>query len=128
MGNLLSLQFWFDLRPAQLLTTFQTAFNAVILIFFAFFLIFLFLRKKKRGPYGPIFEKIYTFSLSNAFIGVLLWFFNYELIPFLAARFWFLIWGVSIAIWLWFIYKSLSKIPERMKKLAEESEFKKYMP
>ena len=128
MGNLLSLKFWFDLRPGSLLPGSQRIFIGVLFVLVICFLVFWFLQNKKKGLYTPFFSKLYSFSAVNAFIGLIIWFLNYELIPFLSARFWFLLWGISMIIWLIFIFKDLKKIPARKKELKEEKEFKKYIP
>jgi len=128
MGNLLSLKFWFDLRPDPMLSGSQKIFIGVVFILVISFLLFWFLKSKKKGLFAPFFNRLYLFSVVNAFMGLIIWFFNYELIPFLSARFWFLLWGISMIVWLVFIFKDLRKIPARKKQLEEEKEFKKYIP
>ena len=128
MENLLSLKFWFDLRPESLLPGSQRIFVGVLFILVVCFLVFWFLKKKKKGLYAPFFNSLYTFFAVNAFVGLIIWFLNYELIPFLSARFWFLLWGISMIVWLIFVFKDLKKIPARKKELEEEKEFKKYIP
>ncbi len=128
MENLLSLKFWFDLRPDSLLPSSERIFVSIIFVLIVGFVVFWFLKKKKKGLYTPFFDKLYNFSAINAFIGLIIWFLNYELIPFLSARFWFLLWGASMVIWLVFIFKDLKKVPARKKELEEEKEFKRYIP
>ena len=64
----------------------------------------------------------------NFFVGLILLFFSHELIPFLSARFWFLLWGLGIAVWLVFIFKALVAIPKKKKQIEKEREYKKYIP
>ncbi len=71
---------------------------------------------------------LYYFSFSNAFVGVVFLFFNYEQVPFLSARFWFLGWGMLMAVWLAFIFKLLVGIPAEKKRLAAAKEYRKYIP
>ncbi len=104
MGNLLSLKFWFDLRPGSLLPGSQRIFVGVLFVLVVCFLAFWFLKTKKKGLYIPFFNKLHLFSAVNAFVGLIIWFLNYELIPFLSARFWFLLWGISMIVWLIFIF------------------------
>jgi hypothetical protein len=129
MGNLLTFQYWLDLRPAS--------FNGwplkIILGFIVLLLILTVicsLGKKKwaKSLYAAFWGRAYFFFLTNVIIGLVLIFFNYEMVPFLSARFWFLLWGVSIIIWLVGIYKIIIKIPQKKAQAEKEKEFKKYIP
>lgn len=128
MGNLFKLNFWLDMRPPQLLPMYEKFFIGAIVILIIFSLVTYFFGFKRKGLYSPVWRSLYSFSLSNFFIGLFLFFFNYELVPFLSSRFWFLLWAVLMLVWLFFIIKSLVKIPEKKKKLEEEKEYKKYIP
>jgi hypothetical protein len=128
MQNLLSLNFWFNLKPGPLLPIYQQIFITIIIILAISFFILLIIKAKKVNLYNKFLEKLHSFSLINCFIGLILLFFNYELIPFLSSRFWFLLWGLGIIIWLFFIFKILKEIPERKKKILSEKEYKKYIP
>ena len=128
MGNLLSLKFWFNLRPGALLPIYQKTFVIFVLALIIFFLFCRLLAGRKRGLYTSFWRRLQSFSLANTFIGLILLFFNYELIPFLSARFWLLLWAALMLSWLVFVAKSLLAIPEKKKKLEEEKEYKKYIP
>jgi len=128
MGNLLSLKFWFNLRPGALLPIYQKTFVIFVLALIIFFLFCRLLTGRKRGLYTSFWRRLQSFSLANTFIGLILLFFNYELIPFLSARFWLLLWAALMLSWLVFVAKSLFKIPAAKKKLEEEKEYKKYIP
>jgi predicted membrane protein len=128
MGNLFTLKFWLNLRPPQMLPIYQKVFIGIIVFLLIFSFVSYFLGFKRRGLFSSFWKKLYSFSLSNFFIGLFLFFFNYELIPFLSGRFWFLLWIVIIFGWLFLIFKSLVKIPEKKKKIEEEKEYKKYIP
>jgi len=128
MGNLLSLKFWFNLRPGALLPIYQKTFIIFVLALVIFFLFCRLLTGRKKGLYISLWRRLQSFSLANAFIGLILLFFNYELVPFLSARFWLLLWAALMLVWLVFIAKSLLAIPEKKKKLEEEKEYRKYIP
>lgn len=127
MNNLLSFKFWLATRPPALLPIYQKIFFAIIIIFILLFFISWFLGKK-GGIYRKIWNRINAFSLSNALLGLVILFFNYELIPFLSSRIWFLFWAVLMAIWAYFIYKDFSKIPVIREEKEREKEYKKYIP
>ena len=128
MGNLLKLNFWFNMTPGNLT---QGALRLII-IFLAVLLIgvviFKILKNRKRNLYNKIWNKLYFFSLSNLIIGLVLLFFSYELLPFLSMRFWFLLLGLSMIVWLVFIFKVLNEIPKVKAKMAKEDEYRKYLP
>lgn len=128
MSNLLSLKFWLNLRPGPLLPVYHKSF--IVFLFFLFILFFIswIIKSKKKNFYTEFWQKINSFSLLNIFIGAILFFFISELIPFLSSRFWFLIWGLGMVIWLVFIFLVLKGIPHKKKKAIEDYEYKKYIP
>ncbi|MBI4779610.1 hypothetical protein HY797_04125 [Candidatus Falkowbacteria bacterium] len=129
MGNFLTWNFWFSARPGSF-----TGFSFKIILAFIFLLIILSIaggvikKRWSKSLYSPFWNNLYIFFLTNAIIGLLLTFFNYEMVPFLSARFWFLFWAVGVLVWLFFIYRILIKIPAKRKRLEKEKEFKKYIP
>lgn len=129
MGNFLTLNFWFNLRPGVF-----TGFSLKVILGFIFLLIILAMmaglgkQRWAKSLYAGLWHSLYHFFLTNAIIGLILTFFNYEMVPFLSARFWLLLWGVSLVIWLFFIYRIIIKIPQKKARLEKEKEFKKYLP
>ncbi|MFZ4632208.1 MAG: hypothetical protein ACOYL8_03335 [Patescibacteria group bacterium] len=127
MTNLLSWSFWFTLRPESLTTLNQKLFIALI-AFLVISSIVIFLIKRKGGIYRGFFNKLYGFCLSNSLIGLILFFFSYELVPFFSARFWLGLWALIMLTWFIFIIKKLKVIPLNKKELDREKELKKYIP
>lgn len=127
MKNLLTLQYWFTLRPETLSPLANKVFIATILLLIVFSVLFLWL-KNRRGLYRHLFRKFYNFSLSNAVIGLLFLFFNYENAIFFSARFWLLLWLIIMIVWLIFILKDLKKIPALKQRNSAEEIYKKYLP
>lgn len=127
MTNLLTWRFWFALRPESLIPSIQKSF-AVLLIAFVVIAFFMLLAKKRSGIYRGFFKRLYTFFLSNAIIGGILFFLNYEMVPFFSARFWIAIWGITMLVWLALILKKLRVIPIQKKKQEQDKELKKYLP
>ncbi len=131
MENLLSLNFWFSSRPPRITETFE-----YILIFFLIFLlilaVFSFIKKRSGGKsknfYIGFWRKFFYFCSTNLFIGTLLFLFNLERVYFLSARFWYVLWLVLILVWLFFIFRFVKKIPEKIKKAEKEEKYKKYIP
>jgi len=129
MGNFLTWNFWFSARPGAF-----TGFSLKIVLGFIILLIILSLASgviKKRWAkslYSSFWSSLYTFFLTNAILGLILTFFNYEMVPFLSSRFWFFLWAVGMLAWLFFIYRAIMKIPGKRALLEKEKEFKKYIP
>jgi amino acid transporter len=116
------------MRPGALLPVYHKTLIALIIVFAVLFFVFLFLTKKKEDIYNKVWRSLKSFSLSNAVISILILFFTYEMVPLLSSRFWFLVWGIEIAAWIYFIIKSAREIPKRREYLEREKEFKKYIP
>ena len=129
MGNFLTWNFWFSARPGAFI-----GFSLKIVLGFIFLLIILSIvggvikKRWSKSLYACFWSGLYTFFLANAIIGLVLTFFNYEMVPFLSARFWFLLWGISLAVWLFFIYRTIIRIPQKKARLEKEKEFNKYIP
>ncbi len=127
MNNLLSLSFWFNLRPPAMLEIFNTLF----LVFLALLLILsiiAFYFKKKKSLYKSFWLKFYDFIASNLIIGLFLFFFSWQEAPFLSARFWLVLWLALMFIWTYFLIKHLKKIPKRKEEAEKRKNFDKYIP
>lgn len=131
METLLSLAFWFNTRPPRLTPTSQYLLITFIILLVAAALFFYFKKRSKgknKNFYIKLWRDLYFFSLTNAVIGLLLLFFDSEKIPFFSSRFWYIVWGAVMVVWIYFIYKSARKIPQKIKKAEQEEQYKKYLP
>ena len=129
MGNFLTWNFWFNLRPGAFIgLSFKIVLGFIALLIILTIVSGLIKRKWSKSLYACFWSSLYVFFLTNVVIGLLLTFFNYEMVPFLSARFWFLLWLIGMLVWLFFIYKIMIKIPQKKALLEKEREFKKYIP
>ena len=128
MHNFFSLKYWFDLRPEALANTGQRYFLSFIIVLLGLTITSGILKAKQKSLYNKIWKKFNSFFLTNFIISLLLLFFTYEMVPFLSARFWFLLWGLSILVWIFFIGKEFIKIPKIKQEIEKEKEYKKYIP
>jgi prepilin signal peptidase PulO-like enzyme (type II secretory pathway) len=106
-------------------------FNYIFIALLIFFLISAIISgsiKTKRKIYNSFWLKFYDFALINLIIGIVFFFFNYQQVPFLSARFWLAIWAILIIIWLFYLIKKLKKIPKEKEKIKEKENFNKYLP
>ncbi len=127
MKNLLTFNYWFNLNPESLIPYAQQIFLAFLVLLFILTILIAII-KKRSGIYKGFFKRLYSFCLSNTLIGLILWFFNYETIPFFSARFWLGLWALSMLAWLIFILLKLKNIPQQKKQREKEQELKKYLP
>jgi amino acid transporter len=127
MTNLLTWSFWLTLSPESLTPLAQKIFIG-FLIFLAASAILVALIKRRGSIYRGFFKKLYGFLLGNAVIGLIFFFFNYEMVPFFSARFWLAIWALVMIVWLFFIIKKLKVIPRQKKEQTKNEELKKYLP
>jgi len=129
MKNLLTLNYWFNLRPESLLPYAQKTLIGFIILLALLALALAIINIKSRGSiYRGLFKRLYSFCLGNTLIGLVISFFNYEDVPFLSARFWLGLWILIMIIWLVFITKKLKAIPQQKKQVEQEKELKKYLP
>jgi len=128
MNKFLDFHFWFNIRPGSLSPLALTVLTVILVVLLAGTIISNLSKFKKRDLYFKIWRKINVFCLTNFILGLFLLFFAYESLVVLSMRFLFLLWFLSILVWLGFIIASLRKIPEIRKKIKEDEEFKKYIP
>ena len=129
MSTLFSLSFWFKLRPGVLSTNVFYGIIVFLAILLAGILVFNALKKSKTaGLYRKIWIKLGNFCLGNLVIGLFLLFFAFEQLPFLAMRIWLLLWFIGMVVWMLFIIKVMSKIPDIKKEHEEKKEYEKYIP
>lgn len=128
MKNLLNYKFWINLRPPSL-SPLALKMIIVFLVFLAVMaFVFYLLKNKKQRLLYQIWAKLHLFSLCNFIIGIFLLFFSYELIPFLSARIWLLLWGAGMIAWLFLVAMAIAKLPKIKKEIEEKSEYIKYIP
>ena len=129
MNELLTLNFWFNMRPGAIGVGAFRAILVFVVILAALTLAFYFLKKQNQfGFYKRIFNGLNNLCLANTIIGLFLLFFVYEQLPFLSMRIWLLLWLLGILVWLGFIINSMLKIPKLKKNQAKEENYQKYIP
>lgn len=121
------MDYWFNLAPEAFMPLAQKLFIAIIIALAAAALIIAII-KSRGGIYRGFFKRLYAFCLTNAILGLLLLFLNYESVPFFSARFWLGLWIIAMIIWIVPVLKSLKVIPQKKKESEQEKELKKYLP
>jgi len=129
MANIFTLKMWFSFYPGPMQPVFLNIFIVLIALFFMATIITRFYYKKyKKTLYNRVWLSAYNFSLTGLILGLLWLFFVYEQVAFLSSRFWFLIWFLIHAIWLWSIYKKIKQMPEIKQQIKNRKEYQKYIP
>ena len=127
--NLLQPSFWFNLKPIPLLPIYDKVFTGLVVLLGLLLIASFFIKKAyRKNIYGKVLEEAYSFMLTNFGIGLILLFFNYESVPLLSARFWFILWAIEMGIWIYLIIRDVKKIPARKEQFEKEKEYQKYIP
>jgi len=123
--------FWLNTNPAPLAT------DAERVLFFVFAVILILgaiirlvaTRRKEDRHVTETFSRLGNSAVTMGFLGLLLFFFSFEGIPLLGARFWFLLWALGFLIWIATIVRYVFKVvPVERKAELERQEREKYMP
>jgi predicted membrane-bound dolichyl-phosphate-mannose-protein mannosyltransferase len=124
---IISSQFWLNPQPEVFASNSRTLLLGLI----AFFILLsaaAFIFKMRKSFYRKLLATIFNFSLVNVLVGATLFFFNYEQVPFLSSRFWYLLWAGGMIVWAVFIVRYSEKLPQKKKEMIKEAEYKKYLP
>lgn len=127
-SNFFTLKYWFNVYPGSLNSGVVKYFIAFLIALFAATFFVNILKKKKDNDYAKVLERYFNFGVTNLILGLLLFFFAYEGVPFLSVRFLYILWAVGMLAWLIFISLDFRKIPEIKKQREEKKEFQKYIP
>ena len=125
--ELFSLSFWFNLRPGSfsgIQRYFLLGFIGLLLLI----LIASFIVKRRPGKNRYAARIFYNFALANSLIDLILLFFNYELVPFLSAHFWYLLWLIAMIWWLCVIIKNIKEVSKKRSQKTGGPDLKKYLP
>lgn len=127
--DLLSLSWWFNTIPLYGALTLRLFFivSLSIMILGAFVRM---LSKKRISDALQLeaIRRIATLLVVLGLFGVWYWFVAFQQIPFLSARFWFIVWVVWGLVWLCYIVRYIRKtIPEIREKKNLVAENDKYM-
>ncbi len=129
MKNLFSLKLWFNFRPGDLTPLSVKIFIGFLLLLLLLSILFFIFRKNFGDRFAKkIYKRLGSFCSTNFFIGILVLFFMYERTPVLAARLWFLIWVITMLVWIFFIVKFAVSLPKQKQELEKDKEFQKYIP
>lgn len=105
----------------------------LLIIFGAFVLIamiiFFLFRKLKYKAQRQIKRHLFNLFLTIGLVGILLWFFRVQQIPYIGGRFTFYLLALVFIVWGgWILYFTIFKLKRDIKKEQEKEKFLKYLP
>jgi len=129
--NILKPSYWFNLAPGQFLPGVAN----VLYIFFAIMIVFSIASKimqnknKKDTLTQKMWSKFYYFFATLGIFGLILVFFRQQMVYFLSAPFWLILWFVGLLVWLFFIIRYIKiTIPRVRADQDLKKEMEKYLP
>ena len=130
--NFLKASYWFDLTPPSLAPGMEQImfgfFGAVLLLGIIVRLVAKHHTKDDKHLLKG-FKRTGVMFLTMGFLGLIFFFFSFERIQFLGARFWYLFWGVGLLVWIGFIINYFVRvIPREREREVNRSKVDKYMP
>lgn len=128
---LITASFWFARDPAPLLTiNARLLFGVFALLFVLGVVVRVVARRRKEDRLvTETFRRIGQLGVTMGLLGLLLFFFAYQEIPFLGMRVWFLLWGIGLLVWVGMVVRYATKIvPAERRRLSERTERNKYLP
>jgi len=128
MNELLTLGYWFNSRPAPFGNFGQTLLIAAIVVFLIGSLISWRFYKRQMPVYHKVWQSLFSFCIANVIVALFWAFFDYQMIPILMSKIWYLLWLIEALIWFIMILIRIKKIPQRKQELTKQQEFNKYIP
>lgn len=131
LSPLFQLDFWFRLDPVGLSTVFETAFFFLFAILIILASVSRIIARQKKGDRFSVkaYKLLGQMFMTMGILGMLWFFFTFEEIYFLGARFWFLVWLIGLIVWLVGIYRYIKvAVPEMKNHSKQKAEANKYIP
>ncbi len=128
---LITWSFWTNAYPPSLSRIFFIILGVLALAFAVAGTVakVLALRNRRNPPLYRVYSRVGRFALSIGAVGLLLCFFSYEQIPYVSARYWWLLLAVGGIVWAVFIVKDfLKRYPLEKRALLEKLAKEKYLP
>lgn len=130
--QLMTVSYWFNTWPSaigSLGTKVLLSLFFVLLGLSVFFKILSYSKQNKSKIFYRLAKSLSPLFLTMGILELLLFFFFYEGVYLLSARFWFLIWLIVFIVWLVYIVNfRRKKIVKAQEEFLKKKEFEKYLP
>lgn len=127
LNNLLTTSYWFALIPGSLEQKGKIFFLVLSFLFLLGAVITLIYRRRTK-LFKRTLSRLYSFFAGNLVVTLVFFFFRYEVVPFLSARFWLGIWFIIMIVWFYFIMKSTKGLSQKKEQFKLMKEKEKYIP
>lgn len=133
VSKLVSPSFWLATRPGELSTSFEWVFFVVLVLCYAGFALTKIFqgqyRQRKQFIMVRFLERVASYALTAAVLFTFIFFFRYEGIPLLGARFWFLGWAIMVVAWgAQLVLSYRTEIPRLLQERENYKQFAQYLP
>jgi len=131
MSPIFNVSFWFSQFPQPLTPIFEKIFFIIFAaVLVAGIVVRIISNQRERDRYAElIYQKIATLLITMGALGLIWFFFTYEQIPLLGARFWFLFWMLAVVIWTALIARyTYMTVPRLRVEEHQRKEKMKYFP
>ncbi len=123
--------YWFTLAPAQVDGMSGTLiFGFFVLLFVLGIVMKIVSKQRVKDTYLlEVARKGITLLVTMGLLGSVLYFFSYERIRFFGARFWYVIWLIGLAYWIFCLVRFVkTEVPTKRQEEKSKAEHKKYFP
>jgi hypothetical protein len=127
---LITLNYWFNLNPAPMIPLVWNILGGLIIFLFVASAVvkYLSLRTRKNPPLHRILSRFGRAGLWVSVVALAFYFFNFEGLPTLSARFWWVLLGVAAVAWKIIIFIDFKKhYAVDRKAFLEKKEKEKYL-
>ncbi|MBI5369649.1 hypothetical protein HZA85_00435 [Candidatus Uhrbacteria bacterium] len=129
--SFLSPGYWFSLRPALVGgLTGNIIFSAFVILFVLGIVSRIVAKQKSQERFvRDLGARAGSLLATMGLLGVLLYFFSFERIPMLGARFWYLFWVIGAIVWIIFLVRyARVTLPQRQQRDQERAQLRRYLP
>ena len=131
MNTLFTLSFWFSKYPQALTPTFEKIFFILFAaVLLAGVVLRIVLNQRQRDHFATVIhQSITTLLMTMGGLGLVWFFFTYQQIPLIGARFWFLLWVIGLLAWAgWIARYAYKTVPQLKEEQHQRQERMKYFP
>lgn len=129
---LIKPSFWFELQPDALTPSSEQMlfiFFGALVILGAITRILARHRRKDDKHLVAMYKKVGQMLLTMGILGLTIFFFAFERLYFIGARFWFLLWGIGLIVWIVQIVRFAKvTVPAKRQAQLKGREQERYMP
>jgi hypothetical protein len=128
---LITLDFWFASNPPLFVRPVFIGLGILLIVLFAAgaAVKYLSYRSRKNPPLHRVLSRVGRAVLTVSFTGLVLYFLSYEQIPYVSARYWWILLFALAAVWTVLIAMDfLKNFPLEKRALLEKQAKEKYLP